>query len=375
MTKGSDTGIYIGLMSGTSMDAIDTVLVDFNNKNPVVIDYEQYPISEQIKSTVRLINLSSSIEEVTELDAVMGHVFADAVNSIVTQSGVTPDEITAIGSHGQTVLHLPSETHPRTLQIGDPNIIANKTGITTIADFRRMDMASGGQGAPLAPAFHESVFRNTVSDRIVLNIGGIANITVLPSDSTLNISGFDTGPGNGLLDDWNQKHNSTPMDRDSAWAMTGKSNDMLLASFLSDEFFSLPAPKSTGRDHFNLNWVERHLGPNSKLAAADIQATLLSLTVENIAMSIEQTSVSEAEIYACGGGAQNAKLMAKLRDRLPRCDLQTTDALNLNPDAIEAIAFAWLARQTFKTMTGSNHFVTGAAKPEILGGIYQASGH
>ncbi|MCL4165691.1 UNVERIFIED_CONTAM: hypothetical protein GTU68_064439, partial [Idotea baltica] len=251
--------IYVGLMSGTSMDAVDTAIVDFSGPSPKVLAYEQFPIDSNIKIVVRRVDGSTSIEKVTELDSVLGHLFADSVIKALGMAGLSALDVNAIGSHGQTILHLPEDAHARTLQIGDPNIIAYKTGIRTVADFRRMDMASGGEGAPLAPAFHEIAFRAEGVDRVILNLGGIANITLLPGDLVEEISGFDTGPGNGLLDDWNYKHNRTPMDRNSDWAATGNVHTDLLQSFFTDPYFGLTAPKSTGRDHFNIDWVNRHI--------------------------------------------------------------------------------------------------------------------
>ena len=371
MPKGD---IYIGLMSGTSMDAIDTAIVQFVENTPNVLAYRELTIGEDIKAAVRRIHAATSIEEVTGCDARMGHLFADSVLQMLNEANLSANEITAIGSHGQTVLHLPDDIYPRTLQIGDPNIIAYQTGITTIADFRRMDMAAGGQGAPLAPAFHETAFRLSGTDRIILNLGGIANITLLPSDPNDEISGFDTGPGNGLLDDWNQQQNATEMDRDSEWAATGNLNARLLESFLGDPYFNLPAPKSTGRDYFNLDWLNRHLNEHGQnLEPEDIQATLLQLTIENIAIAIEHQPLNAPEIYACGGGARNRRLMNGLKERLKNSTVTDTSALGLDPNAIEAITFAWLAKQTIEARSGNNPSVTGAHTPQILGGIYQSS--
>lgn len=371
MPKGD---IYIGLMSGTSMDAVDTALVQFSGNTPCLIAYEQYPISEEIKADVRSIDRTTPLEEVTRQDAIMGHLFANSVLKILHKSKLNASQIRAIGNHGQTVLHFPDASYPRTLQIGDPNIIACKTGITTVADFRRMDMACGGQGAPLAPAFHETAFRQEGTDRIILNLGGIANITRLPGDFAHEISGFDTGPGNGLLDDWNQKHRGTEMDRDSEWAATGKINQKLLTSFLSDSYFALAPAKSTGRDYFNLDWVEMHLDKQAaSLTAEDVQATLLQLSIENIAGAIESYALNTKELFACGGGAHNTRLMQGLRQRLAPIAVDDTSALGLDPDAIEAITFAWLARQNTNLSAGNNPSVTGANRPVILGGTYHAS--
>lgn len=361
-------------MSGTSMDAIDTAIVSFANPLPELVSYRQFPIDETLKASVRQLNSSSSIKEITELDARMGHLFADSVLKILNLSDIKASEIVAIGNHGQTVLHLPDATYPRTLQIGDPNIIAHKTGITTVSDFRRMDIADGGQGAPLAPAFHAEIFRTAGTARIILNIGGIANITRLPGDPQEAIAGFDTGPGNGLLDDWNQLHNQTEMDRDSHWAATGKIDQDLLTLFLSDPYFELAPPKSSGRDYFNLTWLNDQLDKiQKKLSPQDIQATLLQLSVLTIAQAILRHAPNTQEIYMCGGGSHNMGMVAALAGLVPNISLTDTGALGLDPDAIEALTFAWLAKQTMEHKTSNNIAVTGANSAQILGGIYQSA--
>ena len=357
------------------MDAIDTALVSFAGDRPELIAYEQFAIAEELKAAVRTVDLSSSLEDVTRLDARMGHLFADSVLKILQKSEVRADQVTAIGNHGQTVLHLPDDKdYPRTLQIGDPNIIAHKTGITTVSDFRRKDIASGGQGAPLAPAFHSKVFRNPDKNRVILNIGGVANITVLPSDMGKNIFGFDTGPGNGLLDDWNQLHRKTEMDRDSEWAATGTASPELLSMMLSDPYFDLPPPKSSGRDYFNLNWLNKKLWEiKEPLRPEDTQASLLQLTLTAISDAIKIHAPDTEEVYICGGGAHNKAMGKALDDLLPGIYLGDTHELGLDPDAIEAVTFAWLAKQTMNGKAGNEPSVTGAAFGQILGGIYRAN--
>ena len=375
MPKGD---LYIGLMSGTSMDAVDTALVQFENDKPNLIAYQQFPIEDTVRTAVRAINANSTLAEITKYDAILGNLFAESAQKILKDATIegttiTATEIAAIGSHGQTVLHLPDDAYPRSVQIGDPNIIAAKTGITTIADFRRMDIAAGGQGAPLAPAFHNRVFRKQGTNRLILNLGGIANITLLPGDLTAEISGFDTGPGNGLLDDWNKLHNGTDMDKDGQWAASGELNQSLLSAMLEDPYFKLPPAKSTGRDYFNLNWLENCLSsePNA-LPTEDVQATLLSLTVESIATTVQTHAAETSEIYVCGGGAHNALMMQQLKEKLPKQKIETTQVLDLNPDAVEAVTFAWLAKQTLNKQTGNQPSVTGASTKTLLGGVYQA---
>ena len=360
-------------MSGTSMDAIDTALVSFQNDKPELVAYKQFPIDEQLRATLRTLDTSSTIEEVSNLDARMGHLFADSVLKILNVANIDADRVAAIGNHGQTILHLPDAPFPRTLQIGDPNIIANKCKITTVGDFRRMDIADGGQGAPLAPAFHAQVFRREGVNRIILNLGGIANITILPGDTDRDISGFDTGPGNGLLDDWNQRHRRTDMDRDSAWAHTGQVSEELGSLLLADPYFNLMPPKSSGRDYFHLKWLNKYLSAiETELRPEDIQATLLQLTVTTVSEAIKQHAPEVAEVYICGGGAQNERMMQALSNSLPNIHLGDTHELGLDPDAIEAVSFAWLAKQTFEHKVGNEPGVTGANSVQILGGMYQA---
>ena len=354
------------------MDAVDAALVSFADSRAELVAYQEFPIDDHLKTAIRDLDSSSSIAECTKYDVLMGHLFADAVLEILTITRVQADQVAAIGSHGQTILHLPDQAQPTSLQIGDPNIIANKTGITTVADFRRMDIADGGQGAPLAPAFHQSVFRKPTVNRLILNLGGIANISLLPGDGQKNIAGFDTGPANGLLDDWNQLHCNTAMDRDSIWASSGQANSALLKLLLSDPYFDQLPPKSTGRDYFNLAWLQRYLHRLGKdLLPEDVQATLLELSLTTVADAINQHSPETTEIYLCGGGAHNPVLVKKLGKSLPNIEMYSTWELGLNPDAIEAITFAWLARKTLASQAGNQPEVTGAKQPQVLGGLYQ----
>ena len=371
MAKGD---FYIGLMSGTSMDAVDTALVQFDNNTPHLIAYDQFSIDSHIKDAVREININSSLGEITKYDSILGTLLAESVLKILEIAELQSESIAAIGSHGQTILHLPDDAYPRTLQIGDPNIIAAKTGITTIADFRRMDVALGGQGAPLAPAFHNEVFRKQGVNRLILNVGGISNITSLPGDLTSDVSGFDTGPGNGLMDDWNQLHNHTAMDRDGLWAASGKMCESLIKAMLDDPYFRIPPAKSTGRDYFNLDWLNQCLSSLSGvLPNEDVQATLIHLTVQSIADAVHAHAAQASEIYICGGGAHNPLLMKLLKEALPSHKIATTNSIGLDPDAVEAVTFAWLAKQTLCKQAGNAPSVTGARSTKILGGVYQAS--
>ena len=367
--------LFIGLMSGTSMDAVDTALVRIGGQRFETIAYEQFPIDNSLKLAVRNLNSASNIAEVTKYDYILGNLFADSVLKILHQTNTQPAEIAAIGSHGQTILHLPESNQPRTLQIGDPNIIAQKTGITTIADFRRRDMAAGGQGAPLAPAFHNYKFRRQGVDRLILNLGGIANFSLLPGDLNKDTCGFDTGPGNGLMDDWNRLHNGTDMDMDGNWAATGTVSQLLLQALLAEPFFKLPPPKSTGRDHFNIGWLNQVLTSTAdtvNIEPASVQATLLELTAQTITDAVLAHAPGTAEIYLCGGGAHNKRMVARLKGLLPHIAVTDTGQLGVDPDAVEAACFAWLASQTLAGSTGNDPAATGAANAVILGGIYPA---
>ncbi|HIF50853.1 MAG TPA: anhydro-N-acetylmuramic acid kinase [Thiotrichaceae bacterium] len=363
---------YIGLMSGTSMDAIDAALVEFDNKASPKL-YREYPIDNALRHQVRLINEKSDLGHIADLDHKLGHLFAKAVNDLLKEANIAPEQVTAIGSHGQTILHKPNTTHKTSIQIADPNIICAETGITTVADFRRMDMAYGGQGAPLASAFHQYQFQQNGKYIVILNIGGIANITLLANDGS-NVIGFDTGPGNGLLDDWIQKNKNEEYDKDSLWASSGKENNELLELLLSDEYFSLAAPKSTGREYFNLQWLQVYLSKqNSEISPEDVQATLLKLSATTICNSIKEMANEYNEVLLCGGGAYNPALMKTIQNLLPQIKVSTTTDYGLTPDCIEAVTFAWLAKQRIENKPANLPSVTGANKEVLLGGVYSTN--
>lgn len=364
---------YIGLMSGTSMDAVDAALVEFDTKAKL-IHYCESPIEQSLRHQVRSINESSTLAQVAELDYRLGHLFASAVNDLLKQTKISSDQIIAIGSHGQTVFHKPEVSpgspYTTSIQIADPNIICAKTGITTVADFRRMDMAFAGQGAPLASAFHQYQFQQENKSLVMLNIGGIANITLLPNDGN-KIIGFDTGPGNGLLDDWIQLNKSEEYDKDSAWALSGKENSDLLKSLLSDEYFSVEPPKSSGRDYFNLSWLKKHLEKqNTNIVTENVQATLLKLTVATISDAINKVASDYHEVLLCGGGAYNPTFSKLLQQSLPNLKITTTSDYGLTPDCIEAVTFAWLAKQRMENKAANIPDVTGAHRKVLLGGLY-----
>ncbi len=353
------------------MDAIDTALVEINGNDLAVIQYRQYPIPTAVQTAVRNVSVRTSLEQITELDVILGELFADAVNAILALSGLTPAAITAIGSHGQTVLHLPRGNYPRTLQIGDPARIAVRTGITTVADFRRNDIAAGGQGAPLACAFHAWRFHSAERDRVVLNLGGMANITVLPSGSESQITGFDTGPGNALMDSWVQLHLQQDFDVDGAWAISGKVDPQLLGLMLADPYFSKRPPKSTGKDDFNRGWLSARLDMTGReIEPANVQATLLELTARSVSTAIAQNAPVTTEVLVCGGGMHNRALLQRLKEYMPDRTIVPTDQYGVSADAVEAVTFAWLAKCRLEQLPANLPAVTGASRKVILGAIY-----
>jgi anhydro-N-acetylmuramic acid kinase len=366
--------IYIGLMSGTSLDGIDIAIVDFNCKPPKVLLSETHPYTASIKSWISDITYdkNASIDSLCQLNIELGHAYATVVNESLKSSSLDRAQIRAIGNHGQTIRHCPDATFPYTLQSGDPNTLAVETGITTVADFRGIDIALGGQGAPLVPAFHQTVFSSSTTDRAIINIGGIANITYLPSNPTEKIMGFDTGPGNTLSDYWVGLHKHLPYDDGGQWAKSGHVIDELLAEIVEDElFFKQTAPKSTGTDHFNSTWLSAF--DINKHAPKDIQATLIELTALSISDCISALPNSPIECFICGGGARNLHLMARIQKRLPNALIQTTKQLNIDPDYVEAIAFAWLAKQRIDGQPGNIPSSTHASRQGILGGIYSGN--
>ena len=364
-------GYYLGLISGTSIDAVDASLARIDNQALEIVRYCQYPIDKALRRQAGAIKHSSSLAEVTELDRAFGHLFAEAALTIMQSAAVAPETVTAIGCHGQTVQHLPEPPHPRTWQIGDPNIIAYRTQVTTVADFRRMDMAAHGQGAPLVPAFHRWKFQVPGRTRAILNIGGIANITLLPADTKAAIGGFDTGPGNALMDDWVRKHLNQDFDQDGRWAASGKAHKQLLRQLLDETYFKTRPPKSTGRDLFNLQWLEHQLTlVPQPIQANDVQATLLELTLISIRDAIERYAPAYQELLICGGGTHNPLIMQGLSQSLPQQKVTSTQADGINPDAVEATAFAWLAKRRLENQSGNLISVTGADRQVVLGAIY-----
>jgi anhydro-N-acetylmuramic acid kinase len=363
-------GFYLGLMSGTSMDAIDAALVDFDASPLRIIAASATAFDPQLKHRIAAVLDSAdrvALDEIGQIDVELGRAFADTALTLLRDAGVSPGQVTAIGSHGQTLRHRPDLPAPFTWQIGDPNSIAEMTGITVVADFRRRDVAAGGQGAPLLPLFHDQVFRSSAADRVIANLGGIANITILKRGAT--VTGFDTGPANRLLDAWISLNQSKDFDAGGAWASTGRCDDALLAQLLNEPYLSLPPPKSTGRELFNLPWLEGKLGLLSR-RPEDVQATLQQFTAASVGAAIRRYAPG-ASLFVCGGGAHNAALLQAIARQVAPSPVASTAALGLDPDYVEAVAFAWFARRTLEGETSSAASVTGARGARILGGVYR----
>ena len=361
--------LYLGLMSGTSIDGVDVALVDFSGSHPRLLDCKTFPFPSSLCDELH--QLCSPTENEIELmgraDRAVAEVFAEASLQLLKDNYVRPDQIKAIGSHGQTIRHIPFGQHSFSLQIGDPNTLAVLTGIDVIADFRRKDIALGGQGAPLVPAFHKAVFSNHIQSRVVINIGGIANITYLPKHDSDDIIGYDTGPGNTLLDVWCKLHTGHNYDEKGQWAAQRSADPELLQLLCNHPYFLLPAPKSTGREQFNLPWLQQNLSSiNRYIDPQVVQATLVMLTTCTIAKQVLQFKDVE-QVYVCGGGVRNEFLIEELESELHECELFTTDELGVEADAVEAMAFAWLAYAHINKIQGSVASVTGASRGAVLG--------
>lgn len=355
-------------MSGTSLDGVDAVLVDLSQAAPRLVSSHFQPYPEPLKKDLLALHCPAP-DELHQAQLVgnrLAREYAEATHTLLTKAGVHTAQVQAIGCHGQTVRHRPE--HGYTLQLNNAAKLAEMTGIHVVSDFRSRDIAAGGQGAPLVPAFHDRVLRHADIHRAILNIGGIANLTDLPPGK--NTTGFDTGPGNLLLDAWITRHQGKPYDKDGAWAAGGKVIPALLQRLLAESFFAAAPPKSTGRDLFNLDWLERFLTGNEALA--DVQATLLALSGDSIAAAVQRFCAGAEELYLCGGGAHNAALVLYLQHVLPQCNIQKTEVLGIAADWMEAIAFAWLAQQALHLRPGNLPAVTGAKHPCVLGAIYPA---
>jgi anhydro-N-acetylmuramic acid kinase len=360
-------------MSGTSVDAIDAALLQCGPDRVVLLATHEHTIPAEIKSQIASLSHSGAdeIERMGVLDRKLGSLFAQAALDLLAHAKRQPEDIRAIGSHGQTVRHRPTSAgNPVsfTLQIGDPNTIAEVTGITTVADFRRRDIAAGGEGAPLAPAFHAAALSKPGVNRFIVNIGGIANVTVLEGNALL--MGFDTGPGNTLLDHWIANQRGKSFDRNGEWSSTGQPSPALLEKLLRHPYFQKKGPRSTGKEDFNLAWLEQNLSGCNAIAAEDVQATLLELTCTSITRAIQDCPAGPGEIFVCGGGSHNTRLMERLAEQLAPATVASTAAIGMDPDWVEAATFAWLAGRTLDELAGNSPSVTGAAGSRVLGGIY-----
>lgn len=364
---------FIGLISGTSTDGTDAALLEFAPA-PCLrhCRFLPYPdaLREQLLAFAAGQYRGDPVDQLGALDHELGERFAQAALALLQDSGVPAAQVRAIGSHGQTVRHRPHGAQPFTLQIADPNLIAARTGITTVADFRRRDLALSGEGAPLVPAFHAAVFSDPRETRAVVNIGGIANLTCLPADGAA-VSGFDTGPGNVLMDWWSREHLHAPFDKLGAFAASGQAHAGLLNSLLADGYFARKPPKSTGPEYFNAHWFSQKLG-SLDLSPADVMATLCELTAHTIAACVVTCKPSVQRVLLCGGGVHNTQLCARLAAHLPECKLQSTGEFGISPDMVEAGAFAWLARETLAGRPGNLPAVTGASRSTVLGAVYPA---
>lgn len=375
MSKRESRQYFLGLISGTSADGIDAALVRFADEDPhatpELVFGETYPWEPVLRA--RLVELGQlaapiTLDEVGELDVRVGRAFARASCAAMQAAGIDAGELDAIGSHGQTLRHRPLGDIPFTLQLGDPATIAERCGVRVVAEFRRRDVAAGGHGAPLVPAFHAATLHSDAEHRAVLNLGGIANFTLLPRHDV--VRGFDTGPANGLMDAWCLRHLGHAYDASGAFAAQGHIDQGLLERLLDEPWFSHPPPKSTGRDTFNLHWVDAHLGGGE--SAADVQATLLALSVRTITDALRAAQPDTRRVIACGGGVHNRVLMDALADALPGMAVESSTAHGLDPDFVEAMAFAWLARETLAGRPGNLPAVTGAAGLRVLGAVYPA---
>jgi len=368
--------LYLGLISGTSADGIDAALVRFSDgaSEPQLQLVHGRTYAWDAALRARLIELgqggdAASLDELGELDVQVARSFADAALRLVGEAGIEAAGVRAIGSHGQTIRHRPEARFPFTWQIGDGNVIAERSGIDTVADFRRRDVAAGGHGAPLMPAFHAAMLHSPGEDRAVLNLGGIGNLTLLPRAG--DVRGFDTGPANALLDAWCERHTGRAFDAGGAFAASGKVDEQLLARLLDEPWFALPPPKSTGREQFHLRWLESRLQGN--LAPVDVQATLLELSAATVADALRATQPETERVMVCGGGVHNRALMSRLAAWLPGVVVESTAAHGLDPDYVEAMGFAWLARETLAGRPGNLPSVSGAKGLRVLGAVYPAA--
>ncbi|MFT5660503.1 MAG: anhydro-N-acetylmuramic acid kinase [Sulfurimonas sp.] len=356
--------LYIGVMSGTSLDGVDIALCKIDNASCTLVYSHEYPFPKELQEEIlKLITNQTTLAEVGTLNIKLGNLFAASVNTFVEENEINIHEVVAIGLHGQTLWHAPESEFPFSMQLGCPNVVSTQTGMKVVADFRSMDVANGGQGAPFAPAFHEFLFSHVKEKAAVINIGGMANITILGE----NLKGWDTGVGNVLLDSWVKECKYFPYDQNGQFAESGEVDEALLQSFLSDPYFDLRPPKSTGREYFNWEWLSKHIQEFQSIPQENIQRTLLELTAQTITNAVKNTDINL--LIICGGGAKNSFLMQRL-DNLFAGGVQKSDALNISGDYMEAMAFAWFAYKRINNEEVNLRSVTGARKNSILGGKY-----
>lgn len=362
--------LYLGIMSGTSLDGVDLALMDFAAKPKLVASgFVSMPEDLRVDLSTLLKTGETSLQKLGEIDHCLGVLYSNCVNEFLVKNQITANQITAIGCHGQTVWHSPQGTFPFTMQIGDMNLVAARTGITTIGDFRRKDMAVGGQGAPLVPAFHEAVFARPNQFTVVLNIGGISNISVL--DPEAETIGYDVSVGNALMDSWIEKHLGKRYDKNAEWAKTGEVLPELLDEMLAEPFLTLPPPKSTGRELFNLTWLATFLEKLPACKAEDVQRTLAEFTAQSVINELQQWQTKEKKVLlVCGGGARNPLLMARFQALLPDWQVGTTNDYGIDLDYVEAAAFAWLAYRRMENLPSNMPSVTGAKQAVSLGVIF-----
>jgi len=365
-------------MSGTSLDGVDVAITEFTDNGTFhLIAARTFPLSEKLYQKLHglIVAPHTDLKNLGNIDIALGKLIGNSINELLSEQNIKSNDVVAIGSHGQTLFHSPIDENPFSQQIGNANVISELTGITTVADFRQRDIAAGGQGAPLVPAFHQALFSADNEARVLVNIGGISNITYLPQTSVTKqkVLGFDTGPGNTLIDHWTKTQLGKSFDANGEWAATGQVSKKLLSELLNESYFTQSIPKSTGRELFNPDWLNNKLSALSiDLSAEDIQATLVELTVKSIATHIIQHANNSDSIFICGGGAHNGYMLSRLQQLLTSKRVMTTEDLGLHPDWVEASAFAWLAYRTMNKQPGNLPSVTGAKHPVVLGAIYSA---
>lgn len=373
MATTSQDNLVIGTMCGTSMDSLDIALVEFTaDSHPKVLIADSYALPKDYKTRyLGIIDAkdSTSLQELGQLDAWTGRVYAELINKFIIEHQLDRQQIQAVANHGQTLWHAPNAREPFSMQVGSSSHIAQLTQITTVGDFRNPDIAAGGQGAPLAPLLHREIFFNQSEPRCIINIGGLSNVSILQPDKYI---GFDTGPGNVLLDYWTAQHFAMPYDRDGAVAATGNVISELLNLMLRDSYFNITPPKSTGREYFNPAWLHKYLQDfaSNNYSPADVLATLVALTSQTIVTAIKEHAAPTTQVYVCGGGAKNLEIMSGLTSLLEK-QVHTTSVLGVAPDWIEATLFAWLAYKRINRLPSDLTEITGAKQPVILGAVYE----